>query len=209
MEFDGSYLDFSSAGRILAGSVQIESHTNRQMHTDKDREPDFMRLFVAHERELRAFARMLLPTWEAVDDVLQESSVVMWKKLDQLRDESGFLPWAKVIVRFEALRARRRAARDRLVLSEETISILAKEALEVADDPLRRERDALTICLQKLSDDHRKLVLMPYVESGGLLQVAERTRRSANSLYKLLGRLREKLRLCVERELELAGEGRP
>ncbi len=176
------------------------------MLDDKDREPNFMRLFVAHERELRAFARTLLPTWEVVEDVLQESSVVMWKKLDQLKDESGFLPWAKVIVRFEALHARRRVARDRLVLSEETLSLLADEALEVPDDQLQRERNALTLCLQKLSDEHRKLVLMPYVESGGLLQVAKQTQRSANSLYKLLGRLREKLRLCVEQEL--AGEGR-
>ena len=201
--------NLSSAGCALAGSIWLVSDTNRQMQTDRDREPIFMRLFVAHERELRAFARTLLPTWEVVDDVLQESSVVMWRKLDQLTDESGFLPWAKVIIRFEALRARRRVARDRLVLSEETVSLLAKEALEVPDDLLQRERDALALCLQKLSNEHRKLVLMPYVESGGLLQVAERTKRSANSVYKLLGRLREKLKLCVERELELAREGRP
>jgi RNA polymerase sigma-70 factor, ECF subfamily len=199
----------SSAGRGLAGSIKLRENTNdpnHQMQNDHDREPDFMRLFVAHERQLRAFARTLLPTWEAVEDVLQESSVVMWKKLDQLEDDSGFLPWAKVIVRFEALRARRRVARDRLVLSEETIALLAEEALEMPNDILQRERDALTRCLQKLSDEHRKLVLMPYVETGGLLEVAKRTQRSANSLYKLLGRLREKLKLCVEHELDLAGE---
>ena len=161
-----------------------------------------MRLFVVHEPVLRAFARTLLPNWEAVDDVLQESSVVMWKKLDQLQDESGFLPWAKVIVRFEALRARRRVARDRLVLSEEAISKLADQELKVSQDLLERERDALKRCLTKLSEDHRRLVMMPYLETGGLTQLAARTQRSANSLYKLLGRLREKLRLCVEQELE-------
>ncbi|NNC87597.1 MAG: hypothetical protein HKN82_03950 [Akkermansiaceae bacterium] len=89
---------------------------------DGEKEAEFMRLFVAHEPELRAFLRTLLPTWEAVDDVLQEASVVMWKKLDQLEDEGGFLPWAKVIVRFKALQARRTVARDRLVLSEETVT---------------------------------------------------------------------------------------
>lgn len=177
------------------------------MPTDSNREPEFMRLFIAHERELRAFARTLVPTWQAVDDVLQESSVVMWKKLDQLEEDSGFLPWAKVIVRFEALRARRRVARDRLVLSEETLSLLADEALEESADILEHERIALTTCLQKLSDEQRRLVLMPYLESGGLIKVAERTKRSVNSLYKLLGRLREKLRICVEHELEHAKQG--
>ena len=166
-----------------------------------------MRLFVVHEPVLRAYARTLLPNWEAVDDVLQESSVAMWKKLDQLEDERGFLPWAKVIVRFEALRARRRVARDRLVLSEEAISKLADHELNVSHDLLERERDALKRCLAKLSEEHRRLVMMPYLEAGGLTQLAERTRRSANSLYKLLGRLREKLRICVEQELEFTAEG--
>ena len=178
------------------------------MTTGNDREPEFMRLFMAHEPELRSFLRTLLPTWEAVDDVLQEASVVMWKKLDQLEDVDGFLPWAKVIARFEALRARRTVARDRLVLSEETVALLAEEALDLSSDLLRGERRALETCLQKLSEEHRELVLLPYRDHGAVTQIAEQTKRSVNSLYKLLGRLREKLRLCVEGELASEG-GRP
>jgi len=177
------------------------------MSNPRENEPEFMRLFVVHEPVLRAYARAMLPTWEAVDDVLQESSVVMWKKLDQIEHESGFLPWAKVIVRFEALRARRRVARDRLVLSEEAIAKLADQELEVSQDLLAGERAALKRCLAKLSDEHRRLVMMPYLEVGGLTQLATRTRRSANSLYKLLGRLREKLRMCVDQEMAVTAEG--
>jgi RNA polymerase sigma-70 factor (ECF subfamily) len=44
-----------------------------------------------------------LPDWDAVDDVLQDASVIMWQKLSQLDDEDGFLPWGKVIVRFPLL----------------------------------------------------------------------------------------------------------
>lgn len=91
-----------------------------------------MRLFVRHERELRAYARTLLPTWDAVEDTLQEASVVIWKKREQLDDEAAFLPWARTIVRFEALKTRRRVARDRLMLSDETIAMLAEQA---ADSP--------------------------------------------------------------------------
>jgi RNA polymerase sigma-70 factor, ECF subfamily len=56
-------------------------------------ESGLMRMFVRHERELRVYARTLLPTWEAVEDTLQEASVVMWKKREQLDDEAAFLPW--------------------------------------------------------------------------------------------------------------------
>jgi len=164
-----------------------------------------MRMFVAHEPELRAFLRTLLPSWELVDDVLQEASVVMWSKLDQLENEEGFVPWAKVIVRFKAMHARRSVARDRLVLSEETVALLAEEAVDSNSERMNLERRALDSCLQKLSRENRRLVLIPYQRSGSLSELAQRTNRSVNSLYKLLGRLREKLRLCVEQELIMKG----
>ena len=80
-----------------------------------------------------------------------------------------------------------------------------EEALEHSSDLLRRERRALDSCLEKLSDEHRKLVLLPYREPGGVAELAAQTNRSANSLYKLLGRLRYNLRHCVERELAAEG----
>lgn len=169
-----------------------------QSHPDQS---DFMRLFVQNERDLRVFARTLLPNWPAVDDVLQDASVVMWKKLDQLENEEEFFFWARSIVRFEALRARRNAARDRLVLSEETLDLLANEAMPTTVDEMERERVALKGCLQKLTKDQRELVFAASMRDGGVKELAEATNRTANSLYKLVGRLRAALRECVQREL--------
>ena len=166
---------------------------------------DFMRLFVRHERDLRAFARSLLPNWPAVDDVLQEASVVMWKKLHQLEKEEDFFTWARVIVRFEALRARRDAARDRLVLSEKTLELLANEAMATTTDDLEKERQALNGCLKKMGDEQRKLVFAASMRDGGVKELAEASNRTANSLYKLIGRLRATLRDCVQRELKTQG----
>lgn len=167
---------------------------------------EFMRLFVRHERDLRVFARGLLPNWPAVDDVLQEASVVMWKKLNQLEKEGDFFTWARVIVRFEALRARRDAARDRLVLSEETLELLADEAMPTTGDELEQERAALSGCLKKMGDEQRALVFAASMRDGGVKELAESTNRTANSLYKLVGRLRASLRECVQRELKTQGE---
>lgn len=172
---------------------------------EEGKEAEFMRLFVTHEPELRSYLRTLLPSWEAVDDVLQEGSLVMWKKLGQLEDEEGFLPWAKVILRFKAMHARRSAARDRLVLSEDTLELLAAETLDLDPGTMGRERNALDHCLQKLSSENQELVLLQYRKTGGLAELAQQTDRSPNSLYKLIGRLREKLRLCVEKELAAEG----
>jgi RNA polymerase sigma-70 factor (ECF subfamily) len=164
-------------------------------------ESDFLRLFVKNEEALRAFARVLLPTWESVDEVIQEASVVMWRKLAHLDSAESFLPWAKVIVRFEALRLRRDFARDRHVFSQEVLELLAAEATHVEEDVWERERDALAVCLEKLAPHHRELVLAPYAPGGQVSRMAEQAGRSVNSLYKLLGRLREKLVVCVESKL--------
>lgn len=164
-------------------------------------ESDFLRLFVKHEEALRAFARVLLPTWEAVDEVMQEASVVMWKKLGQLESADGFLPWAKVIVRFEALRLRREHARDRHVFSDEVFELLANESADVPEALWERERAALRDCLAQFTPPHRELVLAPYAGEGRVTRLAEQAGRSVNSLYKLLGRLREKLLQCVENRL--------
>ena len=42
-------------------------------------EADFVRLFARHELALRNYARLILPDWSAVDDVLQDSTITMWE----------------------------------------------------------------------------------------------------------------------------------
>ena len=159
-------------------------------------------MFVRHEPALRAFARVLLPDSQVVDDVMQEASVVMWKKLGQLDDENGFLPWAKVIVRYETMLARRAFSRDRLVLNDRITEMLASEAAEVTVDEWERERLALRSCLGKFTEEHQQLLVAPYLDGGAVKELAERAGKTPNSLYKLLGRLREQLSRCVRRDLQ-------
>ena len=169
--------------------------------TKTETDEGFLRLFVRNEQALRIYARALVPTWDAVDDVLQEASVVMWRKLGQLDSHNNFLPWAKVIVRFEALRCRRKFARDRLVFSEELLGMLADQSADREEDELVVEKAMLKRCLDKLSSSNRELVLAPYAGSGRVKELAIQSNRTSNSLYKLLGRLRTKIQGCVENEV--------
>ncbi len=164
-------------------------------------EADFMRLLLQHENALRAFARSLLPDWGAVDDVLQDASVIMWQKLGQLEDEDGFLPWGKVIVRFHCYRYLEQKKRKGAVFSNELVAILADEAEEISEAEHSKRRQALESCLGKLSSPERELVLAPYLHHGRIKELAELGGTSANALYKKLGRLRNCLRDCVKERL--------
>jgi len=165
-------------------------------------EGDFMRLLIRHEPALRAFARSLLPDWHAVDEVIQEASITLWEKFGQLRDEAGFLPWAKVIVRFKCLSAISRMRRDRHVFSDGVLELLAEEAAAIEAEEHEAARWALRACLDQFSRAHQELLLAPYTGDGQVRRIAEQSGKSANALYKLLGRLREKLSDCVHRNMK-------
>jgi RNA polymerase sigma-70 factor (ECF subfamily) len=163
-----------------------------------------MRLLLRHENALRAFARSLLSSWDAVDDVIQDASVVMWQKLGQLEDEKGFLPWGKVIVRFHCLRYHEKQKAKRTVFSSELIALLADDAEQISETEHREHRQALEQCMSKLSAPQRELVLAPYLRHGRITELAEQANTSVNSLYKKLGRLRDRLRSCVRQRLASA-----
>ena len=156
-----------------------------------------MKLFLRHESALRAYARSILPDWESVDDVLQEASIVMWKKLDQLESEEGFLPWGKVIVRFKSLNHLQKQKSDRLVFSEKVVDLIAVDAEKIRDTEHLWRRQALDMCLQKLNDGQRELLLTSSLHHGAITDLAARESISVNSLYKKLGRLRQKLFNCI------------
>ena len=174
------------------------------MSRDPIDQSDFMRLFVRHERDLRVFARGCCRTGRRWMMCSRSQRGDVEEAASAGKGED-FLNWARVIVRYEALRARRNAARDRLVLSEETLNLLADEATDITGGDLEQERAALNSCLQKMGDEQRDLVFAASMRDGGVKELAEATNRTANSLYKLIGRLRASLRDCVDRELEAHG----
>ncbi|GAA4446690.1 sigma-70 family RNA polymerase sigma factor [Novipirellula rosea] len=168
--------------------------SNRESLTERQ----FMQLFLQHEPVLRLVARSMLVDWMAVDDVLQEAGVTMWEKIGQLESADGFLPWARVIVRLKCHSAINAARRRRLVLSEEAVKLLAVEIDTVDRERYETNLNALQGCLQKLSPQQRDLVLAPYRDGIEVQDIATSVGKSANALYKQLGRLREKLSECVK-----------
>jgi DNA-directed RNA polymerase specialized sigma24 family protein len=82
--------------------------------------------------------------------------------------------------------------------------MLADEGLEQEKRELAAARQlALNACLHKLSQPNRELLMAPYIADSAVVKIADKSGRSVNSLYKLLGRLRIKLRGCVQESLTL------
>ena len=159
----------------------------------------FVRLLLEHESALRGFLRGLLPTWEDVEEVTQEASLVAWRKFDDFEPGTNFGGWLLTIARFEALKYRRRLARSPVVFSDDVWELLAHEPLPGEAEPIRRNH--LEACLQKLDATQRELLLKVHSAGVAIKELALRSGRGEHAFYKSLQRLRGQLLECITKSL--------
>lgn len=145
-----------------------------------------------------------MPSWDDVDEVMQNTGVVLWRKFSDFEPEADpaneFFRWACVVARFEVLAWRRDKARDRHVFDEDLVEMLALEA-EEKHETLRDERKALEKCLAKLPENLRKIVVTAYEPGVRLNEVARDLGKSATAFYKKLNRTRALLLDCIREEV--------
>ena len=167
---------------------------------ETQRHARFLRSFTANEQAIRAYVRRMVPTRGDADDVMQETSVVLWEKFDTFREDGDFRTWAFGVARFEVLAWLRDRGRDRLVLNEDVVARLADEAGD--DEPrLERQREALEGCLEKVAPDQRQLLMQAYSEESRIQDVARHSGRTVPGFYQWLHRMRKLLHDCIRREL--------
>jgi RNA polymerase sigma-70 factor (ECF subfamily) len=171
---------------------------------DPASEPDstatFVQLLLRHESRLRAYLMSLLAQWDDVDEVLQQTSVTLWKKFDQFEPGTDFFAWAARTAHFTTLNFLAKQKRSRLRFSPEFIEALQDPASATSDGWGEREA-ALADCMKKLSDADRDLIARRYAPAATTKDVATSLGRPLKSVYKSLGRIYKSLLACVERTL--------
>lgn len=187
----------------MEGGIGFPDRMEDTIPMDADNGEAFVQYFSKYEGNVRAFVASLLHDWSGVDEVVQAASLVMWRKFDQF-DRSGpekdFLNWAFMIARFEVLKYRTKAARDRLVFSEDVQQLLDAEAETVASTQSKREQ-ALQDCLKKLAPAQRELIEATYGSGVSIKEAAIQLERTPTALYKAIARVRDSLQICIERSL--------
>jgi RNA polymerase sigma-70 factor (ECF subfamily) len=164
----------------------------------------FVRLLVEHEPRLRAYLRGLLPSWPDVEEVMQNASLVAWRKFSEFQQGTNFGGWLLTIARFEALKHRRSMARSPLVFSDDVWDLLAGEASSDTE-PANPRRDALEKCLGKLPGAQRELVLRAHTPGARLKEIAQQSGTSEQAFYKTMQRLRAALLECISRTMAQEG----
>ena len=160
----------------------------------------FLRSFTAHEPAVRAYIRRMLPSRADADDVMQEVSVVLWKKFGEFREGADFRPWAFGVAKFEVLAWFRDKGRDRLVLDEDVVAKLAIDSQE-KETQLSEQREALESCMEKVKPEQRDLLMQAYQPKSRIQEIAKSSGRSVAGFYQWLHRMRGSLLNCIRQSI--------
>lgn len=163
----------------------------------------FVRLLAGIQRKLFLFVFTLVPNVSEAEEIVQEVSVVLWRKFPEFRQDGDFLRWACGIARHEVLKHRERSARREIPFSNELIEELAAEAVPLVERADER-REALRQCIAELKERHRLLIIARYMDGKTTENIAQSWGKSVEAVRRMLHRIRMALYRCLRRKLRAA-----
>ncbi len=163
-----------------------------------DIEQIIVQLLESHQVALNAFVLSMMPGNPNANDVVQEVNVLVWEKRSEFQIGTNFKDWIFAIAKFRVLAAWRDEKRNPvLVVPEKMLIKLMEGAVEFSESDTDIRQDALKECILQLPNKERILIFSRYMEGQTIQQVADVVGRKAESLKRMMHRIRLSLRSCV------------
>lgn len=172
-------------------------------------ESEFIRLFVATERRILGYLITLLPTIEDAEELMQETSIVIWEKFDEFLATQGdepdldrFTAWGCKIAFYKTLNARRKRKPTAKSFSEDVLQLISSTWLNSQESgELDDRRSALARCMEKLPGERREMLQDYYWRKMPIEQIASKQSHTVANVYKLMQRIRRSLHECIQKAI--------
>ncbi len=151
--------------------------------------------------KLFGYIHSLVRDLEDADDLFQQTCLILWKKYGEFDRQRSFFAWACGIARLEVSNFLRARCRSRIYFSDELNLLLLETMEKISRDEAAERREALAGCMVKLRQRDRKLLEECYGGPASVTEIAERSRRSPQSIHNSLRRIRRALFECIHRTL--------
>lgn len=169
--------------------------------SDRPVQTHFLRLFLSHEQDLRAFVTAVVPDPAAREDIFQETASALWRSFATYDAGRSFGTWARGVAMNKVRQYRRKLFRTPVTLPEEAMVAVAAAFEREPRDRGSAMEEALTACLAELPEKSSRLLDLKYRESLSAQEIAGRTGKSPDAIYQTLSRLRRALEICIRRRL--------
>jgi RNA polymerase sigma-70 factor (ECF subfamily) len=157
------------------------------------------RLFVQNMMAIRGFAIALLPDFNKVDDVVQETFITATAKAANFKEGTNFKAWIFAIVRLKVLESLRTPGSQAAAFKPDVIEALC--ATEECEPVFEEHLQILNQCLGCLAPQARRAIDLRYQQAHGPMEIARIMGWSVNAVNVALARARVALRACIESNL--------
>ncbi len=154
---------------------------------------------------IAGFVSSLIPNFHDAEDVLQHVAMVLARKFDEFDHERSFSHWAMGIARYEVLVYYRKQRREKQIFDTELISQIGQTYGEMRPR-LKPIHEALQKCMHKVKQRDRQILQLWYVEQLKPEEIAKLMGVARSTLYVILHRVRQGLKLCIRHQLAIRRE---
>lgn len=163
---------------------------------------EFIELLTKNYCRINSFIFCMVPNEVDSEDIMQETTALMWEKFDQYKSGTNFVAWALTIARYKILSYQRDKKRNRIQFDDQVTEMIetASRAKLINDNTVEKI-SALKQCIQKLPKKQRKIIQLKY--SNGLSNkiLADNEGISVPTVYRYLSRIYLNLLNCVNQSL--------
>ena len=165
-----------------------------------DSKREFVVLLTKHERMIYGYVLSLVPNLADADEIVQETCLRLWDEFDKYVPGSSFAAWSLTVAHYEVLTWRKRLSRSKLVFDDSLVELIGRER-QIIERSAGPRHEALSDCLQELSENNQRLIAECYGGGRKIKDVATKLNRTEASVYKALERIRSALHQCIERKV--------
>ncbi|QDV62833.1 MULTISPECIES: sigma-70 family RNA polymerase sigma factor [Crateriforma] len=151
---------------------------------------------------LTAHIATVTRNFHLAEDVYQEVCVKAIGQVGKLESPQHLMNWFRVASRNRAIDVIRTREGRYVGLSDEAMSILESEWTETSLVPDNDRVDALSQCIESLSERSRQIVRMRYFENRSGKEIASFMDAKIASAYQAIARIHKALAECVRRRME-------
>ena len=164
----------------------------------------FTLLWIKAQPKAAAFIASLVRDRHHAEDLLQEVAITAVAKFENYDRDRSFDAWVLGIARLKVMRYFRTTGRDRIVLSEETVTHLQSEYEQLSETREARA-EHLGECIDKLPDKARSILKRRYFRDMAVKAIAADEGRKPTAVGKQLFMIRRKLEDCITRRMKQTG----
>jgi RNA polymerase sigma-70 factor (ECF subfamily) len=157
------------------------------------------RLWTLAQPRVAAFVTAVVRDFQDRDDLIQDIAVSVFESFDRYDDSRPFDTRALGVARNQFKVYLRKRRKKIQMFDADTMECLENAFAEIPTEKVRA-LDYLQECVQKLDDKGKKLCELRYAEGMKPAMITDILKLPGTAVRKALQRIREQLRVCVERK---------